>query len=110
MSNTSPELLLSPAYRQAQRALSAWIEQTGTGARQHAFIVRASLGALSATERGSLARWVAWLCVAGESRGDLSLFTRIRRLDTSIQTSVDEALSRLPGAATRLAGRVRQSA
>ncbi|TCV92156.1 hypothetical protein EC912_108150 [Luteibacter rhizovicinus] len=110
MSNTTSELTLSPAYRQSQRALSAWIEQTGAGARRHAFTARSSLSGLAAFERGRLARWIAWLCIAGESRGEPSLIGRLRRLDGALYTSVYEALDRLPGAVTGIAGRVRLSA
>ncbi|WP_445145772.1 hypothetical protein [Dyella sp. Tek66A03] len=96
MSTTIAELSLSKAYRHAQRSLSSWLERGEAGARQGAFVVRAALGGLDATERGRLARWLAWLSVAARSRGKASLEARIHRLDASLHEAVQDALARLP--------------
>jgi hypothetical protein len=63
MCATSPEIVLSPAYRKAQRLLSAWLERDRTAHRQ-VFAMRAAIAALDARDRHSLSRWLAWLCVA----------------------------------------------
>jgi hypothetical protein len=95
MCATTPELTLSAPYRQAQRLLATWLERDRTRARRQVFVLRTALAALNATERHSLARWLAWLCVAGASRGD-AILGRIRRLDEMLGKSTFEALSRLP--------------
>ncbi|WP_199099058.1 hypothetical protein [Dyella sp. ASV21] len=96
MSTTVAELNLSPAYRLAQRALAAWLERGQAGARQAAFATRAALATLDATERGRLARWLAWLAVAAESRAAPSPAGRIQRLDASLHQAMEDALTRLP--------------
>jgi hypothetical protein len=108
--STTVELSLSPAYRSAQRALAAWVEQAGAAARRNAFAARAALAGLNPAERGRLARWLAWLCVAAGSRGDFGLIARIRRLDGPLYTSVDEALDLLPATAILNSARLRFSA
>ncbi len=107
---TSVELTLSPGYRHSQRAIALWIEQTGAPARRQAFTARATLSALGTVELGRLARWLAWLCVAGVSRGDESLLGRIRRLDGSLYANVDAALDMLPATAALEGQRPRLSA
>jgi hypothetical protein len=97
MSTTIAELSLSPAYRRAQRAMAAWLEQSQTGARQLPFAARAALPGLDGFERGRLARWLAWLEVAAQSRGQASPMERIQRLDASLHQAVQDALARLPG-------------
>jgi hypothetical protein len=97
MSTTIAELSLSPAYRLAQRALAAWLERGHAGVRQAAFATRAALSGLDATERGRIARWLAWLEVAASSRGQGSPGARIRRLDASLHQAMQDALTRLPG-------------
>jgi hypothetical protein len=97
MSSTIAELSLSPAYRLAQRSLATWLERGHTGMRQAAFAARASLAGLDATERGRLARWLAWLEVAAHSRQAASPEARVRRLDASLHQAMQDALARLPG-------------
>jgi len=108
--STTVELILSPGYRQAQRAIALWIEQNGASARRQAFAARATLSALETVELGRLARWLAWLCVAGVSCGDESLLDRIRRLDGSLYANVDAALDLLPATAALEGQRLRLSA
>ncbi|HEX7814248.1 hypothetical protein [Dyella sp.] len=96
MSSTSVELNLSAGYRQAQRALAAWLEQGVRAARQSAFAARAALGLLDPSERGRLARWLAWLVVADSYRGDMGLAARVRRLDGGLHLAMEDALARLP--------------
>jgi len=111
MSSTIAELTLSPAYRLAQRAVAAWLERGHANARQTAFAARAALGGLDATEKGRLARWLAWLTVAARSRGALSPIGRIQRLDASLHRVVEDALRRLPADALVAPTRIqRQSA
>jgi hypothetical protein len=95
MPTTIAELALSAAYRQAQRALSAWLERGSAEMRRGAFAARAAIAGLDATERHRLARWLAWLCVAARSRGE-SIQMRIQRLDTALGMTVEEMLSHLP--------------
>jgi len=96
MSSTSAELLLSPVYRHAQRTLGDWLEHAQAGARHQAFRTRLALAALDAVDRHRLARWLAWLCLATQLRGDTGLITRLRRLDANLYQLVAETLSRLP--------------
>ncbi|WP_430392405.1 hypothetical protein [Dyella sp. 20L07] len=106
MPTTIAELSLSPAYRLAQRALASWLERGHAGARQAAFTARAALAGLDATERGRLARWLAWLAVAAQSRGVTSPEARVQRLDATLHQAMEDALARLPagvlGAPTRI--------
>jgi len=95
MSTTIAELRLSPAYRTAQRAIAQWLERGY--ARGAAFAVRATLSALDATERSRMARWLAWLQVAAQSRGLVSPAARVQRLDASLHQAMQDALARLPG-------------
>lgn len=95
MCSTTPELTLSAPYRQAQRLLAIWLERDRVRARRQAFALRTAVAALSATERHSLSRWLAWLCVAGASRGE-SILGLIRQLDDMLGKSTFDALSRLP--------------
>ena len=97
MSTTVAELSLSPAYRLAQRALAFWLERGHVGLRQAAFAARSALSALDPTERGRIARWLAWLEVAAQSRGLASPEARIRRLDASLHHAMQDAFKRLPG-------------
>jgi hypothetical protein len=94
MCATIPEMTLSEAYRKAQRLLAGWLEHDGT-ARRQVFSVRAAIAGLSATDRHSLSRWLAWLQVAAVSRGE-SILTRIQRLDPTLGLSIEQALTRLP--------------
>lgn len=94
MCATHPELALSAPYRKAQRRLAEWLEPRRT-ARRQLFAVRGALAQLDAAERHSLSRWLAWLCMAGMSRGD-SLLGRIRRLDAALCASTEAALMQLP--------------
>jgi hypothetical protein len=96
MSSTIAELSLSPAYRLAQRAMASWLERGQVGARQAAFAARSALAGLDATERGRLARWLAWLAVAAQSHGKASPLGRVRRLDATLHQGVEDALARLP--------------
>jgi hypothetical protein len=96
MPTTITEIALSAAYRNAQRALADWLERDGALARRKAFSARSAMGRLNAAERHSLARWLAWLCVAMHVRGQ-SLLARIQRLDALLGAATEEALSRLPG-------------
>ncbi|PWK86646.1 hypothetical protein [Fulvimonas soli] len=93
---TIAELQLSAAYRLAQRNLGAWLEQGSAGLRQRAFHARSALAPLDPAERARLARWLAWLCVAGRSRGDDALPARLRRLDARLHRAVERALPLLP--------------
>jgi hypothetical protein len=97
MSTTVAELSLSPAYRLAQRALASWLERGHDSARQAAFAARAALSALDAVERGRIARWLAWLDVAAQSRGARSPQGRVERLDANLHQAMQDALARLPG-------------
>lgn len=97
MSTTVAELSLSPAYRLAQRALALWLERGHGGVRQAAFAVRTALSGLDATERGRIARWLAWLELAARSRGLASPEARVRRLDASLHQAMQDAFGRLPG-------------
>ena len=101
MCATTPELRLSAPYRQAQRLLAVWLERGLTRATRQVFALRTAVAALSITERHSLSRWLAWLCVAGASRGE-SILERIRRLDDMLGKSTFDALSRLPANASFL--------
>jgi len=96
MSSTIAELSLSPAYRLAQRAMASWLERGQVGARRAAFAARSALAGLDATERGRLARWLAWLAVAAQSHGKASPLGRVRRLDATLHQGVEDALARLP--------------
>lgn len=96
MPSTTVELTLSAGYRQAQRALAAWLDQGARAARQSAFAARAALAALDPTERGRLARWLAWLAVAASCRGETALAARVRRLDGALHLAMEDALARLP--------------
>ena len=95
MCPTFPELALSAPYRQAQRLLADWLERERSGAQRQVFAVRAAVAGLNATERHSLSRWLAWLCVAAASRGE-SILGRVRRLDLTLGASTMDALSHLP--------------
>jgi hypothetical protein len=97
MSTTIAELSLSPAYRLAQRALAAWLERGHASARQAAFTARAALASLDPTERSRLARWLAWLSVAAQSRGEMSPEGRVQRLDATLHQAMEDAIARLPG-------------
>jgi hypothetical protein len=101
MPTTNAELVLSPAYRQAQRILASWLEQNNRAARRSAFAARAALAGLDAVERSRLARWLAWLCVAAGRRGESALVARIQRLDAGLYGAVGGAMLRLPLAADR---------
>ncbi|WP_130619278.1 hypothetical protein [Dyella amyloliquefaciens] len=96
MSSTIAELSLSPAYRLAQRTTAYWLERGQAGARQAAFAARSALASLDATERSRLARWLAWLVVAAQSRGEESPLGRVRRLDITLHQAMEDALARLP--------------
>jgi len=87
-------MTLSAGYRKAQRLLSGWLEHDRT-ARRQVFTIRATIAALSAPDRHSLSRWLAWLQVAAVSRGE-SIMLRIQRLDPVLGTSTELALARLP--------------
>ncbi|GFZ92271.1 hypothetical protein [Dyella caseinilytica] len=91
---TIPEMALSAGYRKAQRLLSGWLEHDRT-ARRQVFMMRATIAALSAPDRHSLSRWLAWLHVAAISRGE-SILARIQRLDPALGASTELALARLP--------------
>lgn len=94
--STTVELHLSAAYRHAQRNLGHWLEQGTTGLRQRAFAVRAALAQLDPVEHHRLARWLAWLCVAAQSRGEANPEARIGRLDPALHRSLLLSLARLP--------------
>jgi hypothetical protein len=96
MPTTIAELALSAAYRQAQRALAAWLERGSAEMRRGAFAARAAIAGLDAAERHRLARWLAWLCVAARSRGESIIQLRIQRLDAALSMMVEDVLSRLP--------------
>jgi hypothetical protein len=95
MCETTPELVLTAPYRQAQRLLADWLERDVVEALRQVFAVRAAVASLNAVEQHSLSRWLAWLCVAAASRGE-SILGRIRRLDLNLGASTEKALSRLP--------------
>jgi hypothetical protein len=95
MCETTPELVLSAPYRQAQRLLADWLERDVVEALREVFAVRAALASLSAAEQHRLSRWLAWLCVAAASRGE-SILGRVRRLDLNLGASTEKVLSRLP--------------
>jgi len=93
---THAEIQLSPGFRVAQRAMALWLEHAGASARRQAFVARGTLSALTPSEQGRLARWLAWVCVAACSRGLPSPIARIHRLDSSLYARVDAALDLLP--------------
>jgi hypothetical protein len=95
MCETTPELVLTAPYRQAQRLLADWLERDVVGALREVFAVRAAVAGLNGVEQHSLSRWLAWLCVAAASRGE-SILGRIRRLDSNLGASTEKALSYLP--------------
>jgi hypothetical protein len=110
MCETTPELVLSAPYRQAQRLLSEWLEWDVVEALRQVFAVRAALASLSTVEQHRLSRWLAWLCVSAASRGE-SILGRLRRLDLNLGTSTEKALSQLPAGMNFLAlGSRRKSA
>ena len=76
--------------------MASWLERGQVGARQAAFAARSALAGLDATERGRLARWLAWLAVAAQSHGNASPLGRVRRLDATLHQGVEDALARLP--------------
>jgi hypothetical protein len=94
MCATSPEMMLSAGYRKAQRLLSGWLEHDRT-ARRQVFTVRAAIAGLSAPDRHSLSRWLAWLQVVAISRGG-SILGRLQRLDPALGASTELALAHLP--------------
>ena len=96
MPSTTVELTLSAGYRQAQRALAAWLDQGVRAARRSAFAARTALAALDPTERSRLARWLAWLSVAASYRGEATITARVRRLDSGLHLAMEDALARLP--------------
>ncbi|MEV8521542.1 hypothetical protein ABZR86_17225 [Dyella marensis] len=96
MTSTIAELTLSGPYRHAQRILAAWLEQGQALARRRAFAVRVALAALNATERHRMARWLAWLAVAAESRRQPALLPRIRLLDAALGQAAEDVFARLP--------------
>ena len=103
--STSTELVLSAAYRHAQRTIAPWLEQAHANARQRAFAARAALANLDPLERNRLARWLAWWCVSISRRGEASLAMRILRLDVALHQAVETAMARLPlGAVTQQLG------
>lgn len=76
--------------------MAYWLEHGQVGARQAPFAARSALAGLNATERGRLARWLAWLTVAAQSRGETSPLGQVRRLDAALHQTVEDALARLP--------------
>lgn len=76
--------------------MAYWLERGQAGARQAAFAARSALAGLDATERGRLARWLAWLVVAAQSQGEESPLGRVRRLDITLHQAMEDALARLP--------------
>ncbi|TBR36329.1 MULTISPECIES: hypothetical protein [Dyella] len=96
MPSTIAELHLSGPYRHAQRALAAWLDLGHAAARRSLFQVRAALAALNAAERHQLARWLAWLAVAQQSRQQATPQGRILRLDHTLLQAMEEAMARLP--------------
>lgn len=91
----APAPALSPAYREAQRMLSAWLERGQREARRHALAARAALARLDAVERHRLARWLAWWCAAARAR-EATLQLRLRRLDNALGKAVAAARAQLP--------------
>jgi hypothetical protein len=87
-------MTLSAGYRKAQRLLSGWLERDRT-ARRQVFTIRATIAALSASDRHSLSRWLAWLQVAAVGRGK-SILARVQRLEPALGASTESALARLP--------------
>ncbi len=74
MPTTIAEMALSAPYREAQRTLAAWLDRdTTTARRQKAFSARTAMTRLNSVERHALARWLAWLCLAADTRGENSL-------------------------------------
>ncbi|MFC4763796.1 hypothetical protein [Dyella koreensis] len=108
MTSTIAELTLSGPYRHAQRTLAAWLEQGHAAARRRTFAARIALAALNAPERHQLARWLAWLAVAANSRGKVTPQSRILRLDASLHQAVEDALARLPAGMTGAQTRTRR--
>lgn len=90
------EIQLSPALRAAQRALSAWLERSGSGARCAAFGARAAVTKLDPTDHGRLTRWLAWICIAAASGDGFAQKKRIQRLDSALGNAVAREMERLP--------------
>lgn len=93
--STVTEIQLSPALRAAQRALSAWLEHSGSDARQAAFGARAALATLDRTDHGRLTRWLAWICIASAGREGLAPERRIQRLDAALGNAISVEIERL---------------
>lgn len=92
------EINLSPAYRQVQRLLSAWLDAgRASQGDVSAFAVRAALGSLDIVEYDRLSRWLAWVCLASRSQGDTTLVARLKHLDTVLGSAVRMAMHKLPG-------------
>lgn len=91
-----PQINLSPAYRLAQRQLAQWLEADQRRARRVAFATRTALAALNEIERGTLARWLAWTCVAARSQGIEGVLARLQRLDTSLGVATEARIRQLP--------------
>jgi hypothetical protein len=99
MQTTFTELVLTPVYRHAQRALAQWLEHGQGAARQLAFRARVTLAQLDPVERHRMARWLAWMSVAEHSRGRRMLDTRLKQLDGALHLLMLEALQVLPATA-----------
>ncbi|NII12289.1 hypothetical protein [Oleiagrimonas sp. C23AA] len=99
MSTTYTEIKLEPAYRQALRSVATWLERAGGDARRAAFAARSALANLTLVDGERLARWLAWQCLAAHSQGNVSLLSRIQRLDGELAARVKTQLMRLPLAA-----------
>lgn len=89
------EIQLSPALRAAQRALSAWLERSGSDARRAAFGARAALAQLDCADRGRLTRWLGWICIAAASRDGLAPERRIAHLDAALGSAIASEIERL---------------
>ena len=110
MQTTFTELVLTPVYRHAQRALAQWLEHGHGAARQLAFRARAALAQLDPVDRHRIARWLAWMSLAEHSRGRRLLDARLKQLDGTLHLLMLDALQRLPGAAALHPADRRQSA
>lgn len=94
--STIAEIQLSPTLRAAQRSVAAWLERTGADARRAAFTARAAVADLDHTDQGRLTRWLAWICHASSSQGNLAPQARIVRLDPRLGARIAAEMERLP--------------
>lgn len=99
------ELVLSPAFKRCQRALSHWLEQQSDA---HLSIVgiRKTLYELSQGEWNRLMNWLDCLLYAAQHNHDMMMAARIERLTTSLGRATPSARAEVhPSAAMAMTGK-----